>query len=49
MKNEYDDPFNAEVRRMMHERLEELRVKYGDSDANDQKFIKKFLDGMKKG
>ena len=24
-------------------------AKYGDSDANDQKFINMYLDGMKKG
>jgi len=49
MKNVYDDPSYAEVRKMMHKRLEEVRARYGDSDANDQKFIKTFLDRMKKG
>jgi arylsulfatase A-like enzyme len=49
MKNVYNDPFYAEVRKMMHQRLEEVRAKYGDSDANDQKFIQKYLNGLKKG
>jgi hypothetical protein len=31
MRNIYDDPAYAEVRDMLHKRLEELRVYYGDS------------------
>jgi hypothetical protein len=37
------------VQKMMHGRLTELRAKYGDSDANDQKYINQYLKGMKKG
>jgi hypothetical protein len=33
---------------MMHERLLELRAKYGDSDENDNKFLKLYLDVMDK-
>ncbi|WP_430971738.1 sulfatase family protein [Sunxiuqinia rutila] len=44
MTNVYDDPAYAEVQKMMHERLTELREKYGDSDANDQRFLKAYLD-----
>ena len=49
MKSVYNDPRYAGVQKMMHKRLEELRIKYGDSDANDQRFIKLYLEGMKKG
>jgi arylsulfatase A-like enzyme len=44
MKNIYNDPAYADVQKMMHERLTELRTKYGDSDENDQKFIQMYLD-----
>ena len=40
MKSVYNDPAYADIQKMMHKRLAELRIKYGDSDANDQKFIK---------
>jgi hypothetical protein len=33
---------------MMHEKLTELRAKYGDSDENDQKFINLYLDLQEK-
>ncbi len=46
MKNIYNDPAYADVQKMMHERLTELRAKYGDSDENDQKFIQMYLDKM---
>jgi len=46
MKNIYNDPAYADVQKMMHERLTELRTKYGDSDENDQKFIQMYLDKM---
>jgi arylsulfatase A-like enzyme len=49
MKSVYNDPAYADVQKMMNKRLTEMRAKYGDSDANDQKFIKKYLDGMKRG
>ncbi len=39
MKSVYNDPAYADVQKMMHQRLTELRAKYGDSDALDQKFI----------
>jgi arylsulfatase A-like enzyme len=48
MNNIYDDPDYAEVRDMMHERLVELREKYGDSEANDQKFLEAYLEARKK-
>ena len=48
MRNVYDDPEYAEVQEMMHARLEELRAYYGDSDENDQKFLKAYLDVVEK-
>lgn len=48
MTNLYDDPEYAEVRQMMHERLSELREKYGDNDANDQHFLKEYLEVVNK-
>lgn len=40
MKNLYNDPTYKEVQKDMHQRLTQLRAKYGDSDTNDLKFIK---------
>ena len=39
MKSIYNDPAYAKVQKDLHERLNELRKKYGDSDSNDKKFI----------
>jgi len=44
MKNIYDDPDYADVRKMLHEKLEELREYYGDSDELNDKFLKTYLD-----
>lgn len=44
MHNVYNDPEYADVRKMMHEKLDEVRKKYGDSDENDQKFLKAYLE-----
>lgn len=44
MMNIYGDPEYAEVQEMLHKRLEELRDYYGDSDENDQKFLKQYLE-----
>lgn len=40
MRSVYDDPAYAEVREMMHKRLADIRQQYGDSDENDQRFLK---------
>jgi arylsulfatase A-like enzyme len=39
MKNVFNDPAYADVRKEMHTKLEALRKKYGDSDENDKKFL----------
>jgi arylsulfatase A-like enzyme len=44
MQNIYDDPDYADVREMLHERLEELREYYGDSDELNDHFLKAYLD-----
>jgi arylsulfatase A-like enzyme len=46
MQNVYDDPEYANIRKMMHEKLEELREHYGDSDELNQKYLKAYLDHM---
>ena len=48
MKSVYNDPGYTDVQKIMHKKLADLRNKYGDSDANDQKFIKLYQDGLKK-
>lgn len=47
MHNVYNDPAYAEVQKMMHQRLKEMREKYGDSDANDQKYLRDYLEAVK--
>ncbi|MEP1956341.1 MAG: sulfatase/phosphatase domain-containing protein, partial [Algoriphagus sp.] len=44
MNSVYDDPAYAEVREMMHKKFEEVRMKYGDSDANDKRFLDEYME-----
>ena len=48
MKNLYNDPEYASVREGMHKKLSELREYYGDSDANDEKYLEKYLESTKR-
>ncbi|MEQ6118988.1 sulfatase [Reichenbachiella sp. MALMAid0571] len=48
MKNVYDDPAYQAVRESMHERLVEMRKKYGDSDENDQMHLNRYLEAINK-
>jgi len=48
MKNIYNDPAYADVQKELHARLTELREYYGDSDENDQKFLKAYLENRNK-
>ena len=48
MKNIYGDPAYSEVQEMLHKKLTELRNGYGDSDENDAKFLKSYLDHQEK-
>jgi arylsulfatase A-like enzyme len=43
LRNVYGDPSYSKVREMMHERLDEMREKYGDSDENNQKFLDAYM------
>ena len=47
MRNVYDNPEYAEVQKMMHIRLNEMRKKYGDSDENNQRFLEEYLQAIK--
>ena len=44
MNNVYGIPEYADVQKEMHAKLEELREYYGDSDENDERFLKEYLD-----
>ena len=48
MRNIYDDPEYADVRELLHKRLEELREYYGDSDELNEKYLKEYLDFREK-
>lgn len=48
MKNVYNDPAYVEVKQNLHNRLDELRAKYGDSDENDQRYIDLIPNRVKK-
>ena len=47
MKNIYNDPEYADTQKILHERLEELRNYYGDSDELNDKYLKAYLDRNK--
>ncbi|MBA4298549.1 Arylsulfatase A [Algoriphagus alkaliphilus] len=48
MKNVYDDPAYAEIKRDLHDQLDKLRVKYGDSSELSQHYIDTYLDYVSK-
>ena len=48
MKNIYENPAYADVRQNMHQKLEELREKYGDNDELNEKFLKSYLEARKR-
>lgn len=48
MKNIYEDPAYADVRDELHQRLEDLRKGYGDSEELNQKYLNEFLDYREK-
>ena len=48
MKNIYGDPEYLEVKESMHNRLVEMRDKYGDNKENDDAFLEAYLESMKK-
>jgi len=44
MNNIYEDPDYADIRADMHEKLEELRAKYGDSKELQQRYLREYLE-----
>jgi arylsulfatase A-like enzyme len=48
MKNVYDDPSYAEVRKELHKQLDELRNQYHDSDSLSKKFIDEYNEKVRK-
>jgi arylsulfatase A-like enzyme len=47
MTNLYGHPEYASIQAGLHKRLDELRLKYGDSDELSQKYLKSFLEKRK--
>jgi arylsulfatase A-like enzyme len=48
MRNIYNDSAYSEIQKMLHTRLNELRVKYGDSDELTQQFLDDYLSKRKR-
>ena len=48
MHNVYGDPAYADVQKMMHDRLTELRQKYGDSDKFNKQYLDAYLEAVNK-
>jgi arylsulfatase A-like enzyme len=48
MKNIYNDPKYSKIKKTLHERLSELKLKYGDSDSLNKMHIKRYLKSIKK-
>ena len=44
MKNIYNDPAYEDIRKMLHQKLDDLRKQYGDSDEMNEKYLKAYLD-----
>ncbi|MFW5758225.1 MAG: sulfatase [Bacteroidota bacterium] len=47
MQNVYNYPEYAEVRKILHKKLEETREYYGDSDEKNVEFLKSYLNYLK--
>jgi arylsulfatase A-like enzyme len=48
LKNEYENPAYAEIRQELHQRLEEMRLYYGDNTENSQRYLEEYLDYLQK-
>jgi arylsulfatase A-like enzyme len=46
LKNVYDDPAYAKIRKKLHQDLDDLREKYGDSTEISQKLLEEYLEGV---
>ena len=49
LKNVYDDPAYAKVKKELHIRLEQLRKKYKDKTELSQQYVDKFLEDATNG
>lgn len=49
LKNVYNDPAYAKIKKELHAQLEQLRKQYGDSDQLSQGFVDKFMDDASQG
>jgi arylsulfatase A-like enzyme len=49
LKNVYDDPAYAKVKKDLHSRLEKLREKYKDNSALSQRYIDQFMEDAAAG
>lgn len=49
MNNIYDNPEYVNIKDMMHERLVDLRNKYGDSDELNEMHLERYLASRKRG
>ncbi|WP_099545942.1 sulfatase [Maribacter sp. 4G9] len=47
--NYYDDPAYQDIQKELHQKLEELRGQYGDSEAISQQYIDEFMPLAKEG
>jgi arylsulfatase A-like enzyme len=48
MNNIYEEPEYADVRADLHQRLKDLRTKYGDSEELQQQYLEKYLEHLEK-
>ena len=48
MNNIYEDPAYADIKTDLHQKLTELRVKYGDSDELQQNYLQEYLEHKRK-
>ncbi|MEM9143871.1 MAG: sulfatase/phosphatase domain-containing protein, partial [Bacteroidota bacterium] len=49
MHNVYGNPEYGDIQEQMHKKLEEVRLKYKDSDANNKSFLDEYLQARKDG
>lgn len=49
LKNVYNDPAYAKIKKDLHAQLEELRKKYGDSDELSTKYVDTFMEDAANG
>jgi len=49
LKNVYNDPDYAKIKKDLHARLEQLRKKYKDNTQLSQRYIDKFMEDTSNG